>query len=547
MNGNTIQSREVFISSTTSDLAPYRVVAQQVIDELNDEFIGRFSLTGTSMMSEPLSGERETEVEASRGWVAKANWIVLIVAWNYGFVPATEPGKPAKPLHEWEPCSVTEWEYWEAVKVSQPPKKCFVFIAGDENDGDLEYWPLEKAREPVNLMKFKGTSKHADQLASFRNTLKAGRPIQYKLFSNIEHFRQGLKTTLRKKIEKELHPPESGPDLESVVMITGLMTPLRECIDVVKTITTIKRMHDRLHKIRQWGILRWREEVLQRWEDGSEIPLQAERTSISVQKKVYRLIGELSGFFYTLAGELQAPLHSVLYVIKHFDIDDDSMPDRRNVFEKSIDLFAGRVQEAFTACNWQMVQAAAQLRLCHGQLADKSREALRSFALKPAERDLLRDELNHSKQLHERLQDVLKQHNSWQRVHDRLQRVDNERDRELFEMVIMPVIDGEKDILNLMVSATALVNAGERSAAWSVLIENVQRNLTGLMKHPDETAYDAMRKAFDVLFFEVDIETLETVEESQRRSTAIEEKLRGKEREFDASRAEAAERRRSGT
>lgn len=80
MNGKTIPSREVFLSSTTLDLAYYRVVAHQVIDKLNDEFNGQYSLTGKSMISEPLSGERETEVEVSRGWVAKADWIVLIVA-----------------------------------------------------------------------------------------------------------------------------------------------------------------------------------------------------------------------------------------------------------------------------------------------------------------------------------------------------------------------------------------------------------------------------------------------------------------------------------
>lgn len=437
----------------------------------------------------------------------------------------------------------------------KPPKKCFVFIAGDENDGDLEYRALEKAREPVNLIGYKGTSKHADKLAAFKDTLKAGRLFQFKLFSNIEHFRQVLDETLRSKILEDLRPPD-GPELESVLMFTGLLTPVRVCIEVVKTLATLKRLHEGLHKIRQWGIRRWREEVLTRWEDDSEIPFLAERIYLKGRNNVNVRIGEISGFFNTVGPELQAKLHSIPHVIDHFGSDDNSMPDRRQVFVKSTDLFADRVQQAFTMCNWQMMEAATQHGVRHGQLADKGKDALRSVALKPAERDLLRDELNQSKRLHDRLQRVLAQHNSWQRVHDRLHRVDQSRhpeqaddepERESFDTRIMPVIDGAQDILDLMASAAQLVEDNERGADWSVLIANVQRNLALLLKHPDETAYDAMRKAFDDLFFGVDIETLKTVEESERRPTALEEKLRAKEIEFDALRAEAAERRLSRT
>lgn len=552
MNGKTIPSREVFLSSTTLDLAYYRVVAHQVIDKLNDEFNGQYSLTGKSMISEPLSGERETEVEVSRGWVAKADWIVLIVAWHYGFVPE---GKPGKPREAWEPCSVTEWEYREATDPLKPPKKCFVFIAGDENDGDLEYRALEKAKEPVNLIGFKGTSKHADKLAAFKDTLKAGRPVQFKLFRNIEHFRQVLDGTLRSKILEDLRPPDV-PELESVLMITGLLTPVHVCIEVVKTLATLKRLHDWLHKIRQWGIRRWREEVLTRWKEDSELPVDAERIYRNGQNKVYKLTGEIGGSFRSLTPGLQATLHWIPCVIDHFDVDDDSMPDSRENFEWSTDLFADRVQKAFTDCDWQMLKVAKQLSVCHGQLADKGKDALYSVALKPAERDLLSDEINQSKRLHDRLQRVLAQHNAWQRVHDSLHRVDqwrepeqddDEPERASFDTRIMPVIDGAKDILDLMASAAQLVEDNERDADWSALIATVQRNLALLLKHPDKTAYDAMRKAFDDLFFGVDSETLKTVEESEQRSTALEEKLRAKEIEFAALRAEAAERRLSRT
>ena len=364
MNGKTIPSRIVFLSSTTSDLMHYRVVAQRVIDTLNDEFNGIFSLTGSSMISktqdgitETKDGERCIAITVSRDWVREADWIIFIVGWNYGFVPEVPNGKPLEP---WEPCSITEWEYWEATKLSTPPKKCFVFLAGEFGDGpDFEYRALDKKTEPVNLMSFL-TSKYSDKLASFRSTLRGGR---FALFKDVEHFKELLTKTLRSKIQKDLSP-SNGLNLESVLMITGLLTPVRIYIDAVTTLATLKRLHDRLHKIRQWGIRRWREEVLARWQEDNEIPVGAELIYLNGKNTVYKMIGEIDGYFKSLEPGLQTLLHSIPRVVTHFDVGDNSVPLRRQAFERSIDLFARRVQAAFTACNWQMMQADLRLRAC---------------------------------------------------------------------------------------------------------------------------------------------------------------------------------------
>jgi len=63
----------------------------------------------------------------------------LIVAWNYGYVA---PG---------EERSVTEWEYRQSQEVCQPPKKCFIYLAGESGDDEKAYRALQKDREKIDL------------------------------------------------------------------------------------------------------------------------------------------------------------------------------------------------------------------------------------------------------------------------------------------------------------------------------------------------------------------------------------------------------------
>lgn len=517
MNDKKIPAREVFLSSTTSDLAPYRRVAQKVIDALNFEFSGRYSLTSSSMFSEPQSGERETAVEVSQRWVAKADWLVLIVAWNYGFVP------------DGAQCSVTEREYREATQKANPPKKCFVFIAGGdkEGDGDLTYFPI-KGKE-ANLMTFKGRSAHENELAAFKDTLRSG---PYRLFTDIENFRELLTLTLKRKIEKDLLP-EPTPDLTAILLFTGLLTPVRDCISSVKTLADLKRLHDRLHKIRQFGIRRWREVVLMRWQGDDKAPAEAMAIYFEGLAYVNGLIGEIRSLFDSLGQDLQNSLVSIPRVLDHFSNYRNQIPDRRTDFENSTDLLAGRVQAAFTACDWQMRLMATQLGSQFQQFASKGMVALNSDRLNSDERVLLRVEIEQTQCLHEHLQRVLEQHNAWQRVHDGLQVVDDNRHRESFAMAIAPVIDARQETSELVAAAANVDDDEARRATLSGLIDTVRRNLDLLATKLDENTYDAMRKAFDDLFFEVDAETLKAVEKTEARATLLERNLRAKELELE--------------
>ena len=134
-----IPSKKVFVSSTTKDLYQYREEATKLINKLSNDYKNRFQLVEVTMDTEALDGERKPAIERSKGWVDDSDWIVLIVAWNYGYVPPNEE------------CSVTEWEYRQADKGSKP---CFIFLAGEWNDGEKKY-SFIKSREKVSLADWK--------------------------------------------------------------------------------------------------------------------------------------------------------------------------------------------------------------------------------------------------------------------------------------------------------------------------------------------------------------------------------------------------------
>lgn len=530
----------MFLSSTTRDLGPYRSVAEKVIDSLNAEFRGRYSLTAVSMTVETQTGERRTAIEDSRRWVAEADWVVLIVAWNYGFVPESKSDASGE---SWEPRSVTEWEYWEATKASNPPKKCFVFLAGEKDDGEFKYQPLDVIKENYLRDLDYINSNHTEKLSKFRAALRSGR---FDLFKNIDHFQQRLMQTLRRRIEKELRPPVPGEiDLESVLMVTGLLTPVRKCIEVVKLLATLKRIHDRLHTIRQLGIRRWREEVLTTWNDNGKLPIEAERTYLNGQKSVYTCITQIETIFKSLEQRVRNALDSVQIVVTHFDVNEDSIPHSCLDFEKSTDKFARKVQAAFTACNSQMTLEASELGKRHGILSERGAIARDSLALNARERDLLSVELSKSQLLHDRLQLVLAHHDEWQRHHDRFQWVDESRpaeradfrdDQDQFQIAIKPLLDDPQRTSNLVDSAAQLVAKNDaQSYVWSLIIAKVKSNLASLIVQCDRVTYDAMRKSFDDLFFQVDIETLKAVESSESRAVVLEESLTHKEVELSTT------------
>jgi len=188
-----IPMRKVFVSCTTADLWQYREEAMQVINELNDEYEERFHLGKATMDTKLQTGRGETPVNVSTNWVSQSDWIVLIVAWNYGSVPKGQE------------YSVTECEYQQAKKES---KDCFVFIAGETNDS-VRYARKDEGREKVDLVDWhilpKEESKQKEwlekqkKLEEFKKHL---RESHCTLFSDLEDFCKKLKDTLKSNISE---------------------------------------------------------------------------------------------------------------------------------------------------------------------------------------------------------------------------------------------------------------------------------------------------------------------------------------------------------
>lgn len=512
---------KVFVSSTTRDLAKYREAALDVIGKVNETFGRYFALLPATMDSQTPDGEDDPPVEVSRSWVRDCDWVVLIVAWYYGKVPA-QLG-----------LSITEFEYEEALKHG---KKCFVFLAGELTDPrSYQYWPLDRTAEGGHsLSDFQRDSEYREQEAAllrFKARIRETR--HFKLFTNIEDFRVKLNETLSRKVLATVSE-RLGPQLVAL----GLKPKLNDCIADVKVLAQLKRLHDRLHQIRQFGVRRWRESLLAHWPDDQRPPDRALVAYLREIPNISRLIGMISGLAADLPADLRLHLRPIRQVAEHEfpDVEECSKAD----FAASTDDFASRVQQAFTGCNTLMERRAWRLEQSYRSLIDSAVRVV------PDRRHLLWSELERSKPNYERLKLVLENHYAWQRVHDEMETIDDNVDSEapdgdgralqrralalgrIEELVrtraVSELLRGAEQILE---------NDVDRLTEWPHLIRKVRRHSDALADEMDMVEhYLALRTNFDDLFFQIDRETLHAVESAEGRVKAVEAGLQGTDDSF---------------
>ena len=517
--------RKVFISSTTRDLAQYREVAQAVIQDVSGIFTGRFMLAPVSMDTQSQTGDPTTPLEVSRAWVRdRCDWVVLIVAWNYGYIP---PGAA---------CSVTQSEYLQAI---DSDKRCFVFLPGELPDPpEYRYRALDRQLERENLADWRGQSTDPAQiegLAKFKQQLREKR---FDLFRDIEDFRAKLTRALTQRIINELFQT-LGPEIVDL----GLQPPLQACFREVKLLARLKRMHDILHRIRQFGIRTWREELVASWPDDGEPPIQAQYKYLQGTPDIADLRGTLAG----LAEDLPEPVRTALPPLgKLIGYKFPRVPScGKKEFIQSTEDFASWVQRLFTGCDTQMGISADRLARQYEILRDTTRSVLENKQVAPDREEALRVELDRSIQIHTRLQQVLANHRDWQQLHDELERIDygiepelptddddtRARRRRHFGRTVEDLVDtGGARIRALLVAATDMATAHpERLTQWPGLILLVGKHLDHFVQSPDVDVYATMRKHFDDLFFLIDLETLEAVKTAEDRVRAIEAGLQGRD------------------
>jgi len=517
---DSIPLRKVFVSSTTKDLWQYRQVAEQLIEDINKDYIGEFQLQTISMDTKALSGERKTAKDVSKSWVNECDWFVLIVAWNYGYIP------------EGDIYSVTEWEYREATSDTNK-KLCFIFLAGEQSDGEKAYRALDRSTEKENLTDWKAINldeaDYEQALIEFDNTGKSKflaiekfkselRKKEFKIFTDIEDFKSLLRLALKSRIKQALK--SEGASDGFTTELYKFNEHINNCLKQVELLATLKRIHDGLHVIRQFGIRRWREEVIMQWNQ-VELPQPAQFTYLSGLMQIKEARSVLIGYINNLPDqdELNTLKTAVNMVL---ETKFENQPLDKSQFEELTDLFARRVQTAFIYANGAMLMKGSNMKVCRpANQANLGHQEHITFLTE------IEQTLNAG---HSALKTLFLQHNEWQGLHDQMERIDSTKGiPKMFFYELAGLIDNPGKIKESLQYAREVAKVSENQDDWHKKIQALDSSFEQLLTEKSEPAYESLRKAFDDLFFEIDRDTLKKVENATKcalkNSEAIESKI----------------------
>jgi hypothetical protein len=160
----------VYISSTFKDLNQYRVAAYEACRQLGHVVLGM----------EDFAAQPEGPVEKVLAEVVKADIYLGIVAWSYGYIPAS----PANP----EDLSITHLEFREARANRKP---CLIFMTSDDAAWPASFMDSDPAR-----------------LRQFRQELQRER-VSY--FSSLEDFHAKVLVELMQLERRAGRRPEPAP------------------------------------------------------------------------------------------------------------------------------------------------------------------------------------------------------------------------------------------------------------------------------------------------------------------------------------------------
>jgi hypothetical protein len=365
------------------------------------------------------------------------------------------------------------------------------------------------------------------------------RAKRFALFRDIEDFRAKLTRALIQRVINETYKT-LGPEIVDL----GLQPPLQAVFREVKLLARLKRMHDKLHRIRQFGIRTWREELVASWPDGGEPPTKAYVKYFKVLPEIRELRGNLAAQAEELPAAVKSELPPLGRLLEH--VFPEVPECGKAAFIDSTEDFASWVQRLFSGCDRQMGLAAQRLDRNYNSLAEATRSVLARHQIAAERRELLRTELERSVEIHRRLQQVLANHRGWQHIHDELEKIDSsietgnpadddelhERRRRAFMRQAEELVDtGGAAIRDLLNAATEIVtqDVHNRLGQWPALILKVGKHLDSFVQAPEIGHYEALRKNFDDLFFLIDLETLAAVEGAEERARAIEVGLQGRD------------------
>ena len=548
MGDAPVRKIQVMVSSTRADLLQYRKEATLVIKRVAADVEKRIQLLDVSMEKETQSGDREFAVAVSKRWVEESDWIVVIVAWNYGTV-SDEEGAAG--------LSVTEWEYRHAVKLR---KKTFVFVAGDpvkakadeyrvssEETEDLKDWNLPDRQSEDQKAKLK----------KFKEELESS---HVQMFAHLANFRERLEKTLRNAIEDL--PPDVQPGSALAELVLSLTPAIRACARQVNLIADCKQIHDWLHELRQKVIRRLREEVLPRWSEEGTLSRSNERLINSLLNKASTRLGAVGQMKHSIASDqyLLRSLDGLLNLPPLWDVEVEPPPSIER-FSENVDDFAARVRQAFRQADRSMATEERAFDDLHTNLLNGLSDARQKRYLNPTDDQKLAEEISKVGANKSRLVAALTSHHAWQGAHDTLENLGEFRETDRFDTSLRRFCQNDLpsllDLVDRELSTAAIeapgdagretAGAGARSADAPSAPESQTANsrtsdLQHLREHlealkrigdlPRDGArgkggpdYDSMRVLFDDAFYRIDKRTLEDVLRSRERVSGVERLL----------------------
>lgn len=399
----------IMVSSTRADLAAHRDAAAAVIEALRRQFETRVQILDRSMEKQLQSGHGEGPAAVSGRWVHEADWVVLIVGWNYGSLG---------PEGETEGLSFTEYEFTVA---RAEGKRIFMFMAADTLAGGAIDAALARWKDPADP--------HGSRLQRFRDAL--AERFFLDLFTSLDALRQRLEATLHAAIVKELlqralaELAQLGDLIDQVALYVGTFA------DKVRLINQCKKVHDCLHQHLQQGVRPLREALLQ--DVARRKALGSDRVQI-VQQALNMLLW--------CAGKLEAERDHLLPLVRPLAQPDDAALElMRNGLLLSLEVVLKKrppwpaplkTHRDQTAFSEQVEAFASELRTAF-RLADElintecgSLEKLYSGVMtaildRPLDqdvRDRLRQCLAPINDMRGPLSAALTIHHQWQLVHD---------------------------------------------------------------------------------------------------------------------------------
>ncbi|MCB1507034.1 MAG: DUF4062 domain-containing protein [Hyphomicrobiaceae bacterium] len=503
---NEVRQIRIMVSSTREDLIDYREAAAKIIEEIARNERNRFQILNTSMEDNTQLGVVESAIEASKRWVKEADWICVILGWNYGTVANSDASG----------VSITEWEYRHALELREEGanKSIFVFVARDLNSAD----PYREVDVGKRDLKDWLASPHAEQMKTFR-TCACGNHAT--MFRNHADFCGQFEATLRDAVSR-LVPnfPFKGGLAELLVRVKN---DCRACVGAVQQLDVCKRIHDALHLFRLDVLRKLWEEDLPLWNKKPELTERELRMLATLGNSAGVLTNRLEEAAKGLDArheDLRRIVSNVVEELERLWPRSELRSGNSTEITECVNSLASVVQEAFTDANRAMVEGKSALDANHAALVRHIGEHRQSHGLNEMENRLLDSELGQIDSNKQRLMEALASHDKWQRYHDRLEIIYTALGTPLFDRELGRFAKTKLPGLKTLVCDFRPNPSGEAhqsSSSTGQIAYELGQHANALECQPDEERFRAFHAPFDEMFFSVDRATLAEVGRAEER------------------------------